>query len=268
MGGFVKPVIKVMLVVNQVNSTNDYQKFKTLKGNRQVNKLHVKRLIESFREAYLLSPIVVNQEYEIIDGQHRFEAAKELKLPINFIICNNYSLKEVQLLNTNMKNWKKEDYLNAYCDLKFPEYLKFRNFMKMFPEFGIASCETILTNSLSGGHKSTSLSELKGSLNESGSYAIRYFQEGDLYIPDYEKSIENAEKVMMIKPYYDGFNRPTFVRAMIGIFKIEIYSHSKLIERLAANPTALQHCANVTQYKLLIEDIYNFRSREKVSLRF
>jgi hypothetical protein len=30
----------------------------------------------------------------------------------------------------------------------------------------------------------------------------------------------------------------------------------------------LKVCANVTQYKLLLEDIYNFRSREKVSLRF
>ena len=77
-----------MLVVNQVNSTNDYLKFKTLKGNRNVNKLHVRRLKESFKEAYLLSPIIVNQNFEIIDGQHRFEAAKSMELPINFIICN------------------------------------------------------------------------------------------------------------------------------------------------------------------------------------
>jgi hypothetical protein len=257
-----------MLVVNQVNSSKDYSKFKTLQGNRNVNKLHVKRLKESFREAYLLSPIVVNENYEIIDGQHRFQAAMEMNLPINFIVCNNYSLKEVQMLNTNMTNWKKIDYLNAYCDLNFPEYLKFRNFMRRFPEFGMASCETILTDSLAGGHKTSSSSVLKGDINKSGSYAIRYFQEGDLEIPNYEKSIENAEKIMMIKPYYDGFNRNTFVRAMIGIFRLEYYSHSKLIERLAANPTALQHCANVTQYKLLIEDIYNFRSRTKVSLRF
>lgn len=257
-----------MLVVNQVNSTTDYSKFKTLQGNRNVNSLHVRRLRESFKESYLLSPIVVNQNFEIIDGQHRFEAAKELNLPINFIICNNYSLKEVQLLNTNMKNWKKEDYLNAYCDLGYPEYLKFKEFITQFPEFGMASAEAILTNSLSGGHVSKSSSELKGIINESGTYAVRYFQEGDLQIPDYEKSVENAEKIMMIKPYYDGFHRPTFVRAMLGIFKIDYYCHSKLIERLAANPTALQHCANVTQYKFMIEDIYNFRSREKVSLRF
>jgi len=257
-----------MLVVNQVNSTNDYSKFKTLQGNRNVNSLHVRRLRESFKEHYLLSPIIVNQNFEIIDGQHRFEAAKELNLPINFIICNNYSLKEVQLLNANMKNWKKQDYLNAYCDLGYPEYLKFREFMMKFPDFGMASAEAILLNSLHKGQFTSKSNELKSDTNKDGSYMVKYFQEGDLVIPNYEMSIENAEKIMMIKPYYEGFGRAIFVIAMLGIFRIEYYSHSRLIERLAANPTALQHCANVTQYKFMIEDIYNFRSREKVSLRF
>jgi hypothetical protein len=55
---------------------------------------------------------------------------------------------------------------------------------------------------------------------------------------------------------------------MIGIFKIEYYQHSKFIDRLSANPTAMQHCSNVGQYKLMIEEIYNYRSREKVSLRY
>lgn len=257
-----------MKVVNQVNETNDYSMFRTLEGNRHVNKLHVKRLKESFQKAYLLSPIIVNEKFEIIDGQHRFEAAKQIGVPVNFLIAPNYGLKEVQMLNENMKNWKKEDYLNAYCDLKYPEYLKFRNFMRRFSEFGMAACETILTDRLTGGIMSTSDKDLISETNKRGSFTVRYFQEGELEIPNYEKSVENAEKIIMVRPYYDGFNRPTFVRAMIGIFKIEYYSHAKLLERLNANPTALQHCTNVTQYKLLIEDIYNFRSRDKVSLRF
>lgn len=257
-----------MKVVNQVNQTSDYARFKTLQGNRNVNKLHIRRLTDSFRKAYLLSPIVVNQDYEIIDGQHRFEAAKELNLPINFIICNDYSLKEVQLLNTNMKNWTKEDYLNAYCDLGYPEYLRFREFMGNFPEFGALACEIILTDSVNGANSTGLSSDVKSKTNQRGYYMKRFFQEGDLYIPNYEKSIETAENILMIKPYYEGFNRPMFVRSMIGIFRIEQYQHDKFIYRLSCNPTALQHCANVGQYKLLIEEIYNYRSREKVSLRF
>lgn len=255
-----------MKMVNQVNQTNDYNLFKSLKGNRSVNKLHVQRLKESFKGDYLMSPIIVNQSYEIIDGQHRFNAAKDLNLPVNFIICNDYSLAEVQILNTNMKNWKKEDYLNAFCDLKHPEYLKFRNFMRQFPAFGISASEAILTGQLST--KQGTDSSLEFSNSKSGRYTIKYFEQGDLVISDLEYSKECAEKIMMIKPYYEGFNRISFVRSMLGIFRIENYNHSQLLDRLKSSPTALQHCANVTQYKLLIEDIYNFRSREKVSLRF
>ena len=247
-----------MKVVNQVNQTNDYEMFKTLDGNRTVNKLHVSRLKESFKTAYLLSPILINQQNQIIDGQHRFEAAKALGLPINYIICNDYGLKEVQILNTNMKNWKKEDYLHAYCDLNKPEYLQFRNFMRRFNEFGIATCEIMLIDRSNG----------KQGIIEGMRCKIKYFEEGELEIPDYEYSCEIAEKIMQIKPYYDGFNRPSFVRAMCGVFKTADYNHTIFLQRLNAQPNALQHCATVMQYRLMIEDIYNYRSREKVSLRF
>jgi len=256
-----------MKVVNQVNETSDYTMFRTLEGNRHVNKVHIRRLRESFQKAYLLSPIIVNEKFEIIDGQHRFEAAKQVGLPINFMVTPNYGLREVQMLNENMKNWKKEDYLNAYCDLKEPVYLQFKNFMKRFSEFGISGCEIILTNRLSGNQDASS-PELISETNARGRFAIRYFQEGGLIIPDYEKSVENAEKIIEIKPFYNGFNRPTFIRAMIGIFKIEHYNHAKFLAKLKVNPTMIKDCTNVTQYKLMIEDIYNFRSKEKVSLRF
>src|SRR5574344_1973849 len=99
-----------MRVVNQVNQTNDYEMFKTLDGNRNVNKLHVNRLKESFKKAYLLSPIIINLRNQIIDGQHRFEAAKALGLQIYYTICDDYGLKEFQIFNTNIKKKKKEDY--------------------------------------------------------------------------------------------------------------------------------------------------------------
>jgi len=256
-----------MKTVNQVYATTDYSMFKELQGNRTVNALHVRRLRESFKSAYLLSPIIVNEDYEIIDGQHRFAAAKELLLPVNYIVCAGYKLQEVQLLNTNMKNWKSDDYLKAYCDLKYPQYLKFREFMQMFPDFGFASCETILSN-LATPHLNLKSKELISETNTTGTYMVRSFEEGNLNIPNFQKSVETAKKIQQIKPYYDGYNRATFVRAMIGLFKIDHYSHQKMIDRLEANPTFMQHCSNVGQYKAMLEEIYNFRSRQKVTLRF
>jgi len=258
-----------MEVVNQVRKTNDYSLFKPLVGNRVVNKLHVKRLKDSFEKTYLLNPIIVNDKYEIIDGQHRFQSARELGKPVNFIVAPGYGLREVQVLNENMKNWRKEDYLNAYCDLGHPEYLKFREFMNQFPDFGIAICESFLKDSAAtGGRRSANSKEAISETNKHGRYIIKDFQEGNFKIRNYSLAVENAEKIMIIKQYYDGYNRATFVQAMIGIFKNENYNHAQFLSKLSNQPNALQHCANVTQYKLLIEEIFNYRSREKVSLRY
>lgn len=254
-----------MKVVNQVIETNDYALFSAVVGNRAINALHVKRLKDSFREEYLLSPIIVNQDYQVIDGQHRFEAAKELGLPIRFVLCNDYGLKEVQMLNANTHNWNKQDYLKAYCDLGYPEYLKFRDFMKRFPDLGLANCEVICTNRLSNVVHSN---DMKGKINATGSYTQNSFQNGKFEIYDYEKAVDNAEKIMMVKPFYDGFARKTFVTTMVGLFKLDHYSHSRFLDRLSAQPGALQHCTSIIHYKMLIEDIYNYRSREKVNLRF
>ena len=62
---------------NQVRTTTDYTRFKTLVGNRKPNDLHVKRLSNSFQKRYLFSPILINEKWQIIDGQHRFQADRK-----------------------------------------------------------------------------------------------------------------------------------------------------------------------------------------------
>jgi hypothetical protein len=256
-----------MKKVNNVFETTDYSFFKKIKGNRDVNLLHVKRLKDSFKkEGYLMAPIIVNENGEVIDGQHRLESAMELNLPIRYIICDGYGLKEIQALNTNMKNWGKIEYLNAFCDLGYPNYIAFRQFMEDYPDFGIAACEVILTDTLTN---NATIRDKSGVVKTaSKNYTARSFENGDLKIPDYAKSVDNAEKILQIKPYYVNYNRSVFVRAILGVFRNENYSHDVFLARLKANPTAMKDCANVTQYKDLIEEIYNFRSRIKVNLRY
>lgn len=256
--------VNTFKIISTVFSTRDYHIFKTLDGNRDVNPLHIKRLKDSISKKYLINPIIVNEKYEIIDGQHRFEAAKELGLDVVFIVCQGYSLTDVQLLNTHAKNWSKLDYLDAYCKIKLEPYLQFKNFMDEFPAFGIASSEAIITLNL--GRKQANDGKQFGV--SSGKYAVKYFEEGNLEIPDIKYSHSCAEKIMQVAPYYKGFNRSNFVRAMLGIFKLSHYDHNQMISRIKSNQSMMKDCANVTQYKEMLEEIYNFRSREKVSLKF
>ena len=60
----------------QIHSTCDLGIFKILEGNRNINLGHVERLVKSIQEnGFLKMPIIVNDDFEVIDGQHRLMAA-------------------------------------------------------------------------------------------------------------------------------------------------------------------------------------------------
>ncbi|MEQ9286955.1 MAG: ParB N-terminal domain-containing protein [Cyclobacteriaceae bacterium] len=86
--------------VSPVFETNDYSSFKKIKGNRGIDPQHVNRLEHSFKKKHLKTPILLNEKMEIVDGQHRVEAAKNLNLPVYYIIKENYGLDEARALNS------------------------------------------------------------------------------------------------------------------------------------------------------------------------
>lgn len=242
-------------VATKVYKTTAHEMFRTLDGNRNLNKLHLERLKKSMDEEYLLSPILVNERYEVIDGQHRLQAAKDLALPVNYIVVEGYGLSQVQRLNSNGKNWGRMDYIEAHCDLGNENYIALHRFYKEFKEFSITSVTNVLA--------------AKGSPGASWSgQGYNEFNSGLFVAGNYNEAADKLMKVRMLKPYYDGYNRAVFVKTMLSLFENEAYSHSQFISKITQQPSALVHCANVRQYRLLIESIYNYRSRNKVSLLY
>ena len=131
---------------NQVHTTTDYFLFKPIEGNRNKNLLHINRLKKSMAETYLFTVIIVNEKYEIIDGQHRFDVIQELKLPLNYIVCKGYGLNEVHILNQNSKTWTSDDYLDGYCKLGYKDYLKYKEFKELYG-IGHYECMWLLNGS-------------------------------------------------------------------------------------------------------------------------
>ena len=73
--------------VGFVYSTEDYSVFQKLNGNRDVLESRKNKIMESILErGWIRNPIVVNQKFEVIDGQGRLEALQELKMPVEYVI--------------------------------------------------------------------------------------------------------------------------------------------------------------------------------------
>lgn len=255
-----------------VKETSNYGLFKILNGNRPVSEIHVRKLMDSFiTEGYLFSPILVNKYFEVIDGQHRLEAAKRLKLPIYYIQDDNYSLNEVQILNSLNKVWTNVQYLDSFCELNLKPYMQIKEFLKYFPDFTLTAALMIISNS-SNIEKKRAIEGLKSdNPKRSGrdkEVFLRTFRQGKFEIKDLQLAYENANKILMIKQYYDGYARKHFVATMITLFKNNQFDFAEFLLKLKQQPTTLVHCANVEQYKLLIEKIYNFRRSKKINLRY
>ena len=92
-------------------------KVTSLVGNRPILEGHVSKLKESMKTRGVLSTLTVMREkksYTILDGHHRWEAAKSLGYSMPAIVVPRASALAVVELNTVSKNWQLVDFANYY----------------------------------------------------------------------------------------------------------------------------------------------------------
>ena len=234
--------------VNQVYKTKDYSKFKSKDGNRNLNELHLKRLTESVKANDLLhaNPILVNQKYEIIDGQHRFNVCRNLGKAVHYIKVKGLGLSEIQILNANSKNWKAQDYIDGYCSLGISEYCYLNNLMK----------ETKLKVNIL----------LSMYASDNGKNAIK-LKNGDLVLNNKTRGAIILQWLNDWSGFYDGYNRQSFVIALVTLYKVKGYSHEKMMHKIKYQSAKLVDCTNMKTYLALLEEIYNYKERGE-KLRF
>jgi len=92
---------------------------RSLLGNRALNKNHIKELKRSMKEHGVLSAITVmktGKTYTVLDGHHRWNAAKSLKYSVPAMVVNSTQAEAVVDLNTVQKNWQLSDFANYYSN--------------------------------------------------------------------------------------------------------------------------------------------------------
>ena len=253
--------------VNKVYKTNKLEIFKPIVGNRPTNPMHIRRLSSSIKQNGLLqNPIIVNEKMQVIDGQHRLSAAKLAGSSIYYIIAKGYNLKDVQTLNLNQKNWNKKDFMDGYAAMGIESYIKLKDFINYNKVFNIRDCIALCSNSTTD--RSSDLTNKYRVSRKKPVNVKEIFEEGTWKGKDFKLAQENADKLKMIQPYYDGYRRSTFIGTILQLLKNDNFNFIQFLDKLKFQKNKLQDCTSVSQYKLLIEDIYNYKSREKVNLRY
>lgn len=235
----------------QIQSTTAYSIFSLVASNREINLAHVRNIVESIKVKNLLSvnPITVNDKNEVLDGQHRLQAAKELGLPIFYIVSDGLNQVDISRLNTNKKNWTAGDYLNFWCAEGKDAYKKISKFINTHNHIALTSALKMLSPSYRRGGEE--------------------FKEGEFKI----ESMENAEKTAAQLDELLQFGKHVFSSVFIHFYcKLalnEHYDFEKMVYQIQKAPRSFVPCANEKQYIELFEEIYNrdVKSQNRVSFK-
>lgn len=229
--------------VGFIYETRDYEAFKKLNGNRSVLDRRKKLLVESIKaRGWIRNPIVVNEKMEIIDGQGRFEALKELNLPVEYIFATGATIADCIALNIKQENWKNQDYVLCYAEMGSQDYITVFSLYGKYKYLN-DSCINILS----------------GNANSDGSGIMKEVREGKLNIISKESLIDRVEfanRCMEIIGSGNGRTR-LWCAALKFVYFCKSIDTKLFYERLKRNRAYIVPCANNKQVLECMETVYN-----------
>lgn len=188
-----------------IQKTTDYSMFKTIKGNRPVSLSHVNELISSISKRNYLeqNPIIVNEQMEVVDGQHRLMAAKANKLPIYYIVVERASIEDVRHLNAVNRPWKMQEYIDSFAALGNQHYLWLRQFMESY-QLSASAALAFIYGSTSG--------EWRGARIKQGLFEVTEKQK--------EVATSRADVLWELRPYIKrkGLMPKAFIQAIVNAY--------------------------------------------------
>lgn len=231
-----------------MKTTKDYEKFKLLDLNRNLNRRHINELKDSIsKNGYLMSnPIIVNPDMEIIDGQHRFMALKEQGLDVPYIVLDK-DYDTIIDLNTTQRKWAINDYINYYCEKDHnPHFLRLRRLCK---ELNL-SATNIMTIAL-------------GSVPD-GLY-FRNMRKGilTLTIDDELRINRIAENFLAIAKLLRLRPTSKFCSALIGISTLTGFRWNIMLDKAKKFSTLAYNCRTEAEFRIMLKNIYNYNQRKE-----
>lgn len=241
---------------NVILQTRNYAMFKFDSLNRIIRQDKVDRLYDAIQVKNLLHlfPIIVNRDFVIIDGQHRFKVAEALNIPIYYIVSNQMVIEDAATVNTNVSKWTPTDYLAHWCNMGLQDYLWFRDFWNSNP---------FLTHSAA-----LRLATYKSPMNREHRNHSRIFNEGTLQVTDPDFAIAVANAVRDFGRWIPFWRNTKFILALASLYAQPNYDHRRMMQKMEYLSARLVKCADIKDYLKIFEEIYNHKVHDENRVRF
>lgn len=240
-----------------IQETKDYEVFQHFDWNRQIHEGNIKKLMQSISQHNMLKskPILIDEEFRVLDGKHRLESARRLQVPIWYQVHEKMEENDIIRLNNAVKSWSIPDYLNFYSKKNYPNYMELEKFINN------NKLDVNIALHLLNADRST------------GFY--KEFKDGLYQFPDPEKYILAVNKKSMIddtiefiKKKTSGnkiyLERVTFYGALVEFFSNEAFSYEVFNKKLQYKIDLIHPCSKRAEYLKILKDIYNWKNHSPI----
>jgi len=213
----------------EIQKTKDYSLFKFILSNREVDHNHIKRLAKSIQRNNLLyiRPLIVNDKMELIDGQHRLEAAKQIGAEVYFMKVPKLTKSDIAVLNSAQKNWTRSDFINFYAMEGNEDYKKLA---QLIDQFYWLQVSVVVAIACGGTHD---------------------IKEGKIKIKDYKRAVTTFGQLRELEP---KFPFVTKAACSVAVHHADLTppQFKKLL--MTATAKSFRECNKVDDYKRMILD--------------
>lgn len=229
----------------KINMSIDYDKFSIIKENREIDFNKVANIAQSWDETISqANPIIVNSNYEIIDGQHRYIVCQTLNKPIYYIIGDGLNINHAIEMNKRKSDWVTLEFIISYAKRGNYNYVWINEFM--------------IKNDLS-------IKGLVSLLDDTTNGIWALFKSGNYVLLDENKknAIHNIKCIKDFEPFFPKWRLSWFMRAFVKLNKNSNYDHDYMISKLDWCRGLLHRATSTNDYYEMLVNIYNYKTRSK-----
>lgn len=241
----------------EIRRTEDHSIFQHLVGNRTVARSRVEKIKQSIQKVgYIINPIIVNEKYQIIDGQGREQALAELGMPVDYIVVEGTGINECRSMNIYQSNWRLEDYIYSYAEQGDSSYIRLLHLLKKYKKegFDIRAIGSVLMKGMGEVHS-------------------KIIMEGGIVFTE-EDEKEAVECIDWMIPVMDVLRESecgsikSYIQVLAWCYFNEDIDNDRLVEKVNKRRIPIIPAINSRQAATVIETIYDYSCSKKSFLSY
>ncbi len=241
--------------IGKVYETKDYDRFVVYDWNREIQKTTLNKIHKSVVEhGWRVEPIIVNETYGIIDGQHRYTYAKEHDLPVYYIVVNGLTKEDCQIMNSVRTSWSQSDYIRFYAVQGNQNYSNLMLLDSIYNDFNLGIIIYAINGMSAGGGSTKKISE--------GNFICTKEQ--------YYNAVEQLDYLNTIFKYIKQIKgrKTQLCQAIMFCLDVKGIDRDRLARKISENCNTINPPVDMETALQELERVYNYKLQKNAQLYF